>query len=59
MHNTKAEIQEQVDINKLSAEAQKILEILDKIEDHTADLRKSLIQELHKSNPQLHIKIED
>lgn len=43
---TNAQIKEQHSINELSAEASKIIEILDKIEDHTANLRKKLMLEL-------------
>lgn len=55
----KAELKEQIDINTLSQEAQQIIEILDQIEDHTAQLRKKLMNELKKNNNAINIKLDE
>ena len=46
-------------INQLSQEALRILDILDKIQDHTADLRKKLIAELKPKNETVHLKLDN
>lgn len=56
---TKTVLQEQIDLNQLSQEAVQILEILDSIENHTADLRKKLISELKKNNTSLNLKLDE
>ena len=56
---TKTALQEQIDLNQLSQEAVQILEILDSIENHTADLRKKLISELKKNNASLNLKLDE
>lgn len=45
-------------IKELSNEALKILEILDQIETHTADLRKRLVSELKPRSEAVHIKLD-
>lgn len=37
-------------VNEISAEVQQILELLDKIETHTIELRKKLMEELNKKS---------
>lgn len=37
-------------INEISEEVQHILDLLDKIETHTIELRKKLMEELNKKN---------
>ena len=56
---TKAVLKEQVDINKLSEEAQQIIEILDQIETHTTSLREKLMSELKKSNNTINLKLDE
>jgi hypothetical protein len=43
--------------NKNSAELQEILNILDAIETHTADLRKKIISEISVEKNNLHLKL--
>jgi hypothetical protein len=57
--NTKAALQEQIDLNQLSQEALQILEILDQIENHTAELRKKLMSELKKTNTTINLKLDN
>ena len=57
--NTKAALQEQIDLNQLSQEALQILEILDQIENHTAELRKKLMSELKKTNTAINLKLDN
>ncbi len=45
-----AKFKESVEVNELSQEVLQILEILDQIENHTAELRKKLMAELKKNN---------
>ena len=45
-------------IKEFSHEAQKILEILDQIESHTADLRKRLVSELKPKSETIQIKLD-
>jgi hypothetical protein len=46
-------------IEELSQEALQILELLEKIENHTADLRKKLMAELKAKNKSVHLKLND
>lgn len=43
--------------NKNSAEVQEILNILDAIENHTAELRKKIINEISVEKNNLHLKL--
>jgi hypothetical protein len=52
-------IKEQQSINELSQEALQILDILDQIENHTADLRKKLIAELKPKTETVHLKLDN
>lgn len=45
-------------IKELSNEALKILEILDQIETHTAELRKRLVSELKPKSESVQIKLD-
>ncbi len=57
--NTKAQLQEQIDLHQLSNEATQILEILDQIENHTSELRKKLLTELKKTNSTIKLKLDE
>lgn len=58
--NTKAALKEQnIDVNELSKEARQILEILDQIENHTAELRKKLMEELKKDGTATRLKLDN
>jgi hypothetical protein len=50
---------EQQNLNQLSKEAQQILDLLDKIENHTADLRKKLMAELRPKNKAVHLNLKN
>lgn len=45
-------------VEQLSQEALQILDLLDKIENHTADLRKKLMSELKKNGSTVHLKLD-
>lgn len=51
--------QEQHNIEQLSQEAQQIIDLLDKIEDHTAELRKKLMSELKSKAESVHLKLDN
>lgn len=53
------QIKEQGNQNQLSQEAKQIIELLDKIEDHTAELRKKLMSELKSESQALHLKLDN
>ncbi len=59
--NTKAALKElNIELHQLSAEALQILNILDQIEDHTAELRKKLMAELKQTNTgMVHLKLDN
>ena len=57
--NIKAALQEQIDSHQLSQEALQIIEIIDQIENHTADLRKKLMSELKKTNSSINLKLDN
>jgi hypothetical protein len=46
-------------VEQLSQEALQILDLLDKIENHTADLRKKLMSELKKNGSTVHLKLDN
>ncbi len=52
-------IREQIDINKLPKEALEVLEVFDKLEDHTANLRKKLMSELRPNGNVVHLKLDN
>jgi hypothetical protein len=56
---TKSELQEQINIDELSPEAKQILEIIDQIENHTAELRNKLVSELRKSKNTINLKLDE
>ncbi len=43
-------VTKETEFNSISEEAQHILDLLDKIEHHTIELRKKLVEELKKKN---------
>lgn len=45
-------------LDELSNEAKHILEILDQIEVHTADLRKKLVNELKPKDNSIHLDLD-
>lgn len=49
---------EQELIKELSQEAKKMLEILDQIESHTAELRKKLVNELKPKDNSIHLDLD-
>lgn len=55
---TQPVLKEQV-VEHLSQEALQILDLLDKIENHTADLRKKLMSELKKNVGTVHLKLDN
>jgi hypothetical protein len=55
---TQPALKEQV-VEHLSQEALQILDLLDKIENHTADLRKKLMSELKKNVGTVHLKLDN
>lgn len=57
--NVNIALKEQIDINQLSKEAIQILEILDQIENHTAELRKKLMAELRTNNNAVRVKLDN
>lgn len=52
-------IREQIDFNILPAEAVQLLQILDKIENHTADLRKKLMSEFKSNSSVVRLKLDN
>jgi hypothetical protein len=50
---------EELHIEELSQEAQHILELLDNIENHTAELRKKLMAELKQKNKPVHLNLKN
>lgn len=46
-------------LDELSQEAVKMLEILDQIESHTADLRKKLVEELKPKDNSIKLKLDE
>lgn len=46
-------------LDELSQEAVKMLEILDQIESHTADLRKKLVDELKPKDNSIKLKLDE
>lgn len=57
--NANLAVKEQSSIDQLSQEAMQILELLDQIESHTADLRKKLMAELRAKNNAVRIQLEE
>ena len=53
------QIKEQQNKKPLSQEAKQIIDLLDKIEDHTAQLRKKLMSELKTDNQKINLKLDD
>lgn len=51
--------QEKFDAQQLSQEAMQIIELLDQIENHTAELRKKLMSELKQNNAKVHLKLDE
>jgi len=59
LRNLKVQEQTQADnLRELSNEASRILEILDQIEEHTAELRKRLVAELKPKSEAIQIKLD-
>lgn len=54
-----AAIKEQFNFNELSKEAMQVIEILEQIENHTADLRKKLMAEIRPASNAIHIKLDN
>jgi hypothetical protein len=54
-----AATKEQIILEELSNEALQILEVLDQIENHTAILRKKLLEELRPKNQEIRLKLEE
>jgi hypothetical protein len=52
-------IREQIDFNLLPQDAVQLLEILDQIENHTADLRKKLMSEIRSSSNAVRLKLDN
>ncbi len=48
--NIKSVVKEQEEVSQIPQEATHLLEILDQIETHTAELRKKLMEEIKKAN---------
>lgn len=46
-------------LDEMSQEARKMLDILDQIESHTADLRKKLIEELKPKDESIKLKLDE
>ncbi|MBL6664600.1 MAG: hypothetical protein ISQ34_02015 [Rickettsiales bacterium] len=46
-------------LEELSHEARKMLDILDQIETHTADLRKKLVAELKPKDSSIKLKLDE
>lgn len=57
--NTQPVQKEQADLKQLSKEALQIIELLDQIENHTAELRKKLMSELKQNNTQVRLKLDN
>jgi len=56
----KLAVKEQNTLKELSKEATQILDLLDKIENHTADLRKKLMAELKARNSKaVHLNLKN
>jgi len=53
-----AATKEQIVLDELSHEALQILQIIDEIENHTAVLRKKLLEELRPRNEEIRLKLE-
>ncbi len=51
-------IKESIDLNQLSKEVLEILNILQQIESHTADLRKRIINELASNEKGLNLNLD-
>ncbi|OFW81426.1 MAG: hypothetical protein A2887_03900 [Alphaproteobacteria bacterium RIFCSPLOWO2_01_FULL_40_26] len=58
---TKPAIQENIDLNELSKEALQIIDILDRIENHTIELRRKIMEELKQSadSSRTHLKLDN
>jgi hypothetical protein len=56
--NMNLAIEQQIDLEVLPAEALNVLEILNKIENHTADLRKKLMSELRPKGNLVRLNLE-
>ena len=52
-------IKEQIDSGKLPEEAIKALQILDELENFTAELRKKLMAEIRPGGNVVHLKLDD
>jgi len=57
--NANLAIRDQIDFNTLPQDAIQLLEILDKLENHTADLRKKLMSEIKSSNSIVRLKLDN
>lgn len=51
--------QYQPDLNQLSQEAKQIIELLDQIENHTAELRKKLMAELKQTSAKFNLRLDE
>lgn len=54
-----AQVKESQNINELSHEALQILDILDQIENHTANLRKKLVSEFSIKSENISLKLKE
>jgi hypothetical protein len=52
-------VKQQEKLDELSHEAMQIIEILDQIETHTADLRKKLMAELKKNTNPIVLELDE
>ena len=52
-------LQEQATISDISKEAMEIIDILDRIDSLTANLRKKLISELKSQNKAIHLDLDN
>ncbi len=57
--NINLALKEQIDFDQLPQEAMQVLEILDQLENHTANLRKKLMSEIRPSGNVIHLKLDN